>query len=81
MGSVCCLPALEKLVLDDDVGASGKWCPLLGSVVGAGGAEKSGVTLLLGLQPVHSCQPGKHGAVGFNPGSLIRWDVVCCTSG
>lgn len=65
IGLLLCV--LEKLSLDDDLGAV---FPVREQVWGwdAGGAENSGVILVLGLCPVRSCQAGKGKATGFNPG-------------
>lgn len=76
IGLLLCV--LEKLSLDDDLGAV---FPVREQVWGwdAGGAENSGVILVLGLCPVRSCQAGKGKATGFNPGRKHQ-DLVPCTN-
>lgn len=57
------------------------WSPVMEQVWGwdAGGPENSGVTHVLGLHSVRSCQPGK-GKAWFSPGRISQ-DLVCCVNG
>lgn len=57
------------------------WSPVVEQVWGwgAGGAESSGVTHVLGLYSARWCQPGK-GKAWFSPGRISQ-DVVSCING
>lgn len=78
MGSVCCCVCWKSsvwmMILVQCTSS-----PVREQVWGwsAGGAENSGVTLILGLYPVRLYLAGKGKAVGFNPGRKHQ-DLVPC---